>query len=753
MSVFSTDRDSTSEQADAATATPAGNWQQMPEIDLRQLLRMSDDTGIFQHAVYSMPDPNHGYCIDDNCRALIAALLHARLRGYDERVVPLHRYLTFLAYAFNEDNGVFRNFMGYNRDWLEAEGSTDSQGRTLWALGLAVSMAPTESVRELAGNLFRKALAAVEGFTYIRSQAFALIGLIEYLKVDSEHAFAIKLRDQFAANLFKAWQDHATDDWPWWEDMVTYDNAKLCHALLVAGHAMGRNDMVEAGLKSLDWLLKVQTAPQGHLSIIGNDGWLARGKDKAQFDQQPLEAYAMVHGCLTAAKISGNEKWADHAWMCYEWFLGRNDLGISMYHPETGGCQDGLEEKGPNKNQGAESILAYLLSVLELHNYREGKLGRVKVTHTQKLGCAIVGGGPMATRCLAAMQQVADIEPIAVWNRDTKQSSELADKHGLKAADDLEAMLADPQIQMVHVTSAPSRHAENALKALAAGKHVLCEKTLATKLIDAQHLLDAATQRDLVLGVDFVMRYGPLFSGVGQVIESGVLGAVLRGTFINRADDSGLPPDHWFWDSETSGGIFVEHGVHLFDLIRGWLGDGHVLSAHQHKRPGHDTMIDQVACEISYGQQTSVGYYYGFHQSPHLAQQQLSLIFERGEVILTGWLPDEMQLHAVLSEAEIDQLTTMWPNAELTTLRRFEGDERNNQWRNVHEAVDRHVRLQVYNEVTPQQAYDNALAALLGDMVAAIHDRHHRPAVTGEDGRSALKTAMDADRIARQVTA
>jgi hypothetical protein len=342
----------------------------LPEVDLRHLLKMTDDTGLFQHALYAVPDLRHGYCTDDNARALIAALLHAELFGRDGEQVPLHRYLMFLAYAYHESAGVFRNFMGYDRRWLEEAGSPDSQGRAIWALGVAVSTAPDDDTRDLAGELMHKALPGVSGLRDLRSKAFTVIGLEEYLRVYPGHVQASALRDRYAEDLLTAFARNASDDWPWCEDTVIYDNAKLCQGLLVCGRSMGRDDMIEQGLRSLRWLLDVQRAPGGHLSIIGNEGWLRRGGRKADFDQQPLEAHALVHACLVAAQVAGDKAWVDEAWRCFRWFTGGNDLGVSLYAPETGGCMDGLRPEGANRNQGAESTLAYLLSVLELHRYR-----------------------------------------------------------------------------------------------------------------------------------------------------------------------------------------------------------------------------------------------------------------------------------------------------------------------------------------------------------------------------------------------
>lgn len=341
----------------------------LPKIDLRHLLKMTDDTGLFQHARYSVPDPHHGYCIDDNARALIAALYHADLFGYDEQIVPLHRYLMFMTYAYNEQAGVFRNFMAYDRRWLEDAGSPDSQGRALWALGLAVALAPDDDTRDLACEIIRKALPGASRFIDLRSRAFALIGIDHWLTISSDDRAAQEVRDRYADDLLLAFQTHTHQDWPWCEDLATYANAKLCHALLVSGKAMNRDDMIRQGLTSLRWLLNVQRARDGHLSIIGNHGWLPRGGAKADFDQQPLEAHALVDGCLAAARISGDRLWVDEAWRCFRWFTGENDLGVPLYAQDTGGCMDGLQADGANRNQGAESTLAYLLSLLQLHHH------------------------------------------------------------------------------------------------------------------------------------------------------------------------------------------------------------------------------------------------------------------------------------------------------------------------------------------------------------------------------------------------
>ncbi|MEM1110034.1 MAG: hypothetical protein AAGH99_15220 [Planctomycetota bacterium] len=349
----------------------------LPDIDLRHLKRLTDDTGIYQHAIFATPDANHGYCIDDNARALIAGLLYADLHGLDETATPLHTYLNFIAYAYNAETQQFRNFMAFDRSWLEDSGSHDSQGRNLWALGLTVKLGPTESICGLGRGLFAKALPALDGLTFIRSWAFSLLGIDAYLEAHPDDTACTAKFDDYANRLFRAYSDHAEDDWLWWEDEVTYDNAKLPHALLIAGRRLQRDDMTAAGLASLRWLLDQQLghSDEGtiHLSIIGNQGWLKRGQPRAPFDQQPLEAYALVDACLTAARVvtdpGERTRWEADTRMCYEWFTGRNDLGVVMLDPETGGGRDGIEPHGANQNQGAESSLAPLLATLEMHRY------------------------------------------------------------------------------------------------------------------------------------------------------------------------------------------------------------------------------------------------------------------------------------------------------------------------------------------------------------------------------------------------
>jgi hypothetical protein len=344
----------------------------VPALRLNHLFTMTDDTGMLQHALYATPDRRHGYCTDDNARAMIVSAMAWTLFK-DEAVLPkLHIFLSFLHFAYDTETGRFRNFMSYERQWLEKDGSDDCQGRALWALGYLVSHAPNDSTRQLAADLFRDALPAIETLCWPRSWALSILGLYYYLRQfdgDVEvRAPLTKLADQ----LNTAFVNKETDDWPWFEEVATYDNGRLPQALIIAGHQLERPDMVERGLRVLRWLLRAQTTAQGHLSSIGQDGWMPRGGERAQFDQQPLEPAALIGACKAAFRASGDAKWLVEIRRCFEWYLGRNDLGLSMIDFKSRGCYDGLTESGVNPNQGAESLLAWLLSLLIMHEMQTG---------------------------------------------------------------------------------------------------------------------------------------------------------------------------------------------------------------------------------------------------------------------------------------------------------------------------------------------------------------------------------------------
>ncbi|MCK5113952.1 MAG: glycosyltransferase family 4 protein [Phycisphaerae bacterium] len=336
----------------------------LSEIDLRHLYIMTDDTGMFQHAQYTTPDRSHGYCTDDNTRALIATGMLWDLE-HDESMIPLmQKYLGFLSYAFNEETGRFKNFMDYSRNWLEEMGSEDSHGRALWGLGSAVALCPHESMIVLATKLFQAGLAVTESFTSPRAWAFTLCGIQQYLQRFGGDSEVRRYRATLSEKLFNLFEKNMTDDWPWCENILSYANAKLPHVLLMCGKWMQRNDMIDLGKRALSWLIAIQTSEGGYFSPVGSNGWYPKGGKKAQFDQQPIEAHAMVEACIEAYHVTREKYWLDHAQKAFYWFLGENDLQIPLYDFTTGGCRDGLHHDSVNENQGAESILACLMSRL-----------------------------------------------------------------------------------------------------------------------------------------------------------------------------------------------------------------------------------------------------------------------------------------------------------------------------------------------------------------------------------------------------
>lgn len=337
----------------------------LPPLRLDHILRMSDGTGIFQHAIFNVPNFHEGYCTDDNARAFILCNLVEETSELD-RVSP--SYLAFLAAALNYETGLFRNFMSHGRQWLEEAGSQDSHARALWALGVGAGRSRNEGHRQLCVQLFDSGLTAVEFFTSPRAWAFTLLGIHEYLRGRSSTAAAKASRQVLATKLVELWQGHATDDWPWFECSATYDNARLCQALIMSGRWMPYPEALEIGLKSLRWLASIQRTQAGNFRPIGSNGFYSKDGGRADFDQQPVEAQAMVSACLEAFLNTRDPFWTVEARRAFEWFLGRNDLGLALYDPTTGGCGDGLHSDRVNANQGAESSLAFQLALAEMSN-------------------------------------------------------------------------------------------------------------------------------------------------------------------------------------------------------------------------------------------------------------------------------------------------------------------------------------------------------------------------------------------------
>lgn len=353
--------------------TPPTIDTSLPDMAFAHLLSMCDDTGLFQHAVHSTPDRSHGYCVDDNARAL---LLTCALNDAGEQRTPeilTERFAAFVQHAWNPDRRRFRNFMSFDRRWLEDVGSEDSHGRTLWALGVCAGGDVSPSRRRWAAGLFSEALAIVETFSSPRAWAFTLLGLNVYCDAAPQDVAAECTRRELADRLMTILSASETSDWTWFESGLAYDNARLPQALLVTGSAIGAAAYVEAGLRTLSWLQSQQTAPAGHFRPVGSDSFGEQHQPPRAFDQQPLEAAATIAACLAAWRIDGGMGWKAEADRAFAWFLGDNDLATPLVDLNTGSCRDGLHPDRANENRGGESVVSYLLSLTEMR--RLARLG------------------------------------------------------------------------------------------------------------------------------------------------------------------------------------------------------------------------------------------------------------------------------------------------------------------------------------------------------------------------------------------
>lgn len=343
----------------------------LPAVDTTHLSNLTDDTGILQHAIFSLPNSAEGYTTDDNARALIVCMLlpkQSRDRNAEHAKLG-RRYLSFLAFAFHREAGRFRNFLSYDRHWQEQIGSEDSHGRALWALGTILGRCEDPGMRGGAGQLFEAALPAVHSFTSPRSWAFAILGTQGYLDWFPGDRVVQGVRNMLANRLLDIYERSFSEHWRWFEKSLSYSNARLSEALLLAGWRSSNQRMIDIGCESLRWLVAQQHRDDGHIFVpIGSSGFFAEGGEKARFDQQPVEACATISACLLAFRITGERTWLAEAWSAYRWFLGENDLQVSLFDPTTGGCRDGLHPDRVNENQGAESTLSFLMALLDMQN-------------------------------------------------------------------------------------------------------------------------------------------------------------------------------------------------------------------------------------------------------------------------------------------------------------------------------------------------------------------------------------------------
>lgn len=352
----------------------------LPAVKIDHLLRLTGDTGIYQHASDNIPNFAEGYTTDDNARALIVALqLDEQAESYRLDLQSLaSRYLAFLSYAFDEKTNRCRNFLSFDRRWLEEIGSEDSQGRMAWSLGFVLGHTNYEGLRRLASRIFSRSVWPVLDMTHSRPWSFTLLGISEYLQRYPGDRGMVNAGKELAKRLTDLYHVNNGPDWHWFENSVTYSNASLPHALLQFSPYASKEqaeEMKSIALEALQWLLEIQISEQGYFSSVGNRGFFERGGKKARFDQQPIETGTMVLACLEAYRLTNEYAWLQAAHHVFGWFLGQNDLGISMYDAESGGCYDGLNSDRVNRNQGAESTLAYLQALLALRKVEHDLTG------------------------------------------------------------------------------------------------------------------------------------------------------------------------------------------------------------------------------------------------------------------------------------------------------------------------------------------------------------------------------------------
>lgn len=356
----------------STAAAPSLPCRRLPEVRLLHLWTLTDPTGLLQHATYDIPRAAEGYCTDDNARALSLMVMIDALEVDSRRCRGAARtYATFLDHAFDATTGRFRNFLSYDRRWLDDEGTDDCLGRSVAALGCCLGHSRLPALRSWAMGLFPKALEALANTTSPRGWAYGMLGIRDAMRRLRGDRRSVAIATDLIERMLALHDATRTPDWPWLEDTLAYDNARICQALIASGDLLGAGRATDAGLAMLEWLAGVQRSPNGRLAPVGCRGFMVRGGPCARFDQQPIDAHATVSACIEAYRFTSESTWLERAWNAFDWFLGQNVLGLALCDPNTGGCRDGLLEDRTNDNQGAESTLAYLTALVDMTALRQ----------------------------------------------------------------------------------------------------------------------------------------------------------------------------------------------------------------------------------------------------------------------------------------------------------------------------------------------------------------------------------------------
>jgi predicted dehydrogenase len=360
----------------------------------------------------------------------------------------------------------------------------------------------------------------------------------------------------------------------------------------------------------------------------------------------------------------------------------------------------------------------------------------------------VIGCGGFGLFALQHFGQVPGIKVVGMAGTHRPAAYAAAQRFGIPDIEDVDKLLQHDEIDLVYIATPPFLHHPQAMKALAAGKHVVCEKPLALTIAQADEMIALARRTDRLLVANLMQRYNPLADAVGRLIESKMLGEVLHGFFENYASDENLPPEHWFWDRAKSGGIFVEHGVHFFDLFAGWLGPGQVLAAQCGLRPG-TAIEEQVQCTVRYGGTPLVNFYHGFHQPGRMDRQEMRLVFERGDATLYEWVPTRLRIHALADERNTRALCDLFPGARLDVTTTYSARDRSCQGRHKTLDVYQMIELTLGEGEHKMHIYGALLRLLMADQLAWLRDRGHRRRITEENGVMSLSAACEADQLAR----
>lgn len=363
------------------------------------------------------------------------------------------------------------------------------------------------------------------------------------------------------------------------------------------------------------------------------------------------------------------------------------------------------------------------------------------------LGIGVIGCGGFGLFALQQFVQVPGVRLAAMAGTARPAALAAANRYGVEDVIDVDRLLQLPSVDLVYISTPPFLHYSQAKAAIEAGKHVICEKPLALTVAQAEELVALARQRDRLLVANLMQRYNPLFGIIGQVMERRPLGSLLHGYFENYASDENLPPDHWFWDHEKSGGIFVEHGVHFFDMLTGWLGPGEVVAAQASRRA--DGCEDQVQCTVRYSGGVHFNFYHGFHQPGRMDRQELRLVFELGDILLQGWVPTSARIHAVAEECQTRKLSDLFPGARIDALVSYGPRDRgfysHGRQHDVYQQFELH-----WVGLPKMPLYCELLRRMMTDQAAWIRDHSHQRTVTEENGLDSVAMACAADRLARQ---